>query len=93
MAYKVYKKTIGPRHSSRLDMGPDITTKSCASSNSCGLKANDTHTLFGSIKQGTERILVIKGVPQSEEPRALLFGFTLSFSLRAILEKHKKKSS
>lgn len=37
---------------------------------------------------------MIEGVPQSEEPRALLFGFTLSFSLGAILEKHvgKKKN-
>lgn len=37
---------------------------------------------------GRGRILVIKGVPQSEEPRTLLLGFTLSFSLGAVLEEH-----
>lgn len=36
---------------------------------------------------------MIKGVPQSEEPRTLLFGFTLSFSLGAILEKDMEKST
>lgn len=37
---------------------------------------------------GRGRILVIKGVPQSEEPCTLLLGFTLSFSLGAVLEEH-----
>lgn len=49
------------------------------------------HAFLGSVKQDTERILVIKGVPQSEEPRALLFGFTLSLSLGALLQKHAEK--
>lgn len=74
-------------------MKPVITTKYCTSSNSCGLKADDTHKFFVSVKQDTERILVIKCVPQSEEPRTLLFGFTLSFSLSAILQEHNKKKS
>lgn len=38
-----------------------------------------------------ERILVIKSVPQSEEPGALLLGFTLSLSMRALL-KHSRQS-
>lgn len=37
-----------------------------------------------------ERILVIKSVPQSEEPGALLLGFTLSLSMRALL-KHSRQ--
>lgn len=48
--------------------------------------------IFGSVKPVTERILVIEGVPQSEQPRTLLFGFTLSFSLGAILVKHTERN-
>lgn len=38
-----------------------------------------------------ERILVVKGVPQSEEPRTLLFGFTVWFLLDAVLQKHTNR--
>lgn len=40
--------------------------------------------VFGA-QAGIERILVVKGVPQSEEPRTLLFGFTVWFLLDAVL--------
>lgn len=36
---------------------------------------------------------MIKGVPQSEEPGALLLGFTLSISVRTLLKTHTQKSN
>lgn len=40
------------------------------------------------VKLDAQRILVIEGVPHSEQPSTLLFGFTLSFSLGAVLQEN-----